>query len=399
VTDVPQAVLNPSAPLTQLQGVDSPPVTIDPEKFYIGTRRLKYSMKSISAIAGLGSTDTVQLRQSGIVAGLEVRVTGTIVFGGTITGTTMSYEWPFNVVRNFTLSANGQSNLVKARGLTVRVLEFATNPKIDDTGITKTFNAATSAVGTLALPCDDWGTSSSNALSPNTTVPAAGTYTVDLSYFIPVAADYISLVGSVYAQSSATNLTLDIDWNTQAALLTLGGAATFAHTLQYQVTGLVYSIPNVGGRFVVPDLTQFHQIAEARVGGQVVGLNEPILAGTGVGRRLMRLLFQVYSNSAPLAMNATNYGLLGWAYGGNDTPEVYPTGQNLRAQNVRQCGADIGVLWGFGMWDYASQFALRDIVDEATTADLRLQFTLIPALTTPFAQICQETLFAAPVGA
>lgn len=398
---MPQAVLNQSAPLTQLQGVETPPVVVDPNAFYIATRRMRYPMKSLTSIVGLGSTDSVQLRQTGIVAGLEVRVTGTIVWGGTITGSSMSYAWPFNLVKAFKLSANGQSNLLNARGLTVRALEFITNPKITDQGISKTFNATASTIGTLALACDDWGTSSSNALSPNTTVPATGTYTIDLTWFLPVAADYVSLVGSVYAQSSATNLTLDIDWETQANLLTVGGAATFAHTLQYSVTGMAYSIPNVGGRFVVPDLSQFHQVVDARVGGLAQGTNEPILAGTGVGRKLLRLLTQVYSGStpAPLAMNATNFNLLGWAFGGNDVPESYPTGNNMRAMNVRTAGADVGALWGFALWDYASQFALRDVIDEATTADLRVQIGLVSSPTSGFAQICQETLFAAPVGA
>jgi len=167
------------------------------------------------------------------------------------------------------------------------------------------------------------------------------------------------------------------------------------------VTGLVYSIPNVGGRFVVPDLSQFHQIAEARVGGLAQGTNEPILAGTGVGRKLMRLLTQVYSGStpAPLAMTTANFNNLGWAFGGNDVPESYPTGANMRAQGVRQAGADLGALWGFAVWDYASQFALRDIIDEATTADLRVQIGLVSAPTSGFVQITQEALFAAPVGA
>jgi hypothetical protein len=396
---MPPRTLTPSAPL--IQGVASPDVVVAPDAFYAATRRMHYPMKSLTAIAGLGSTDSVQLRQTGIVAGLEVRVTGTMVFGGTITGTSMLYEWPFNLVRAFKLSANGQSNLINTRGLTARALEFAMNPRLDDTGISKTFNGTASVIGTLALPCDDWGTSSSNALSPNSTVAATGTYTVDLTYYLPVCSDYVSLIGSVYAQSSATNLTLDIDWNTQAALLTLGGAATFTHTLQYSVTGLVYSIPNVGGQYVVPDLSMFHQLAEFRQSGLGQGVNEPLLPGTGVGRRLLRAMFNVYSGStpAPLAMNATNFSTVGWAYGGQDVPESYANGQNLRATNVRQASGDIGALWGFGMWDFVSQFALRDAVDEGATSDLRLQIGLVSAPTSGFAQILQETLFAAPVGA
>lgn len=393
------STLTPSAPL--IQGVSSPDVVVDPAAFYASTRRLRFPMKSLIAISGLGSTDSVQLRQTGIVAGLEIRVTGNIVFGGTITGTSMSYAWPFGLAKTIRLSANGQSNLVSARGLSIRALEFVTNPKLDDTGLPATFVAAAVTSGSLKLPSDDWGTSAGNALNPGATVAATGTYTVDLTFFVPVAADPVTLIGSVYAQSAATNLTLDIDWETQNNLLTLGGSATIAVNLSWQVTGRAFSIPNVGGKYVVPDLSSFHQLSETRVNGIGQGLNEPLLSGTGVGRRLLRLLFNAYSGTpaVPLAMNATNFGQVGWAYGGNDVPESYPNGTNLRAENLRVVGADLGGNWGLGLWDFASQFALRDVVDEGATSDLRIQIGLVNAPTNGFAQVMQETLFAAPVGA
>jgi hypothetical protein len=394
--------LTPSAPL--IQGISSPQVVVDPNPagaFYAATRRLKYAMRSLTNISGLGTTDSVPLRQTGIVAGLEVRVTGNVVFGGTITGTSMLYEWPFNLVKEFRLSANGQSQLVVARGLTVRALEFVMNPKLDDSGISKTFNGATANAGTLALPSDDWGTSAGNSLSPNSTVAATGTYTVDLTYFIPVCSDYVSLIGSIYAQSAATNLTLDIQWNTQAALLTLGGSATFAQNLQYSVVGQVFSIPNVGGNFVVPDLSQFHQISEIRFPGLAQNLNQPVLPGVGVGRKLLRLLGNVYTGAtpAPLAMNAANFNGIGWAYGGSDVPEFYDNGTSMRALAIRVAGTDIGGLWGFLLWDFASIFALRDVVDEGATSDLRVQVGLVASPTAGVLQLAQETLFAAPVGA
>ena len=392
--------LTPSAPL--IQGVTSPNMVVNPPAFYAATRRLRFPMRSLTAIAGLGSVDTVQLRQTGIITSLEVRVQGTITFGGTIGTTTMSFEWPFNLIQEARLSANGQSNLIRCRGLTIRAMEFITNPKLDDAGISKSFNGAATAVGTLALPSDDWGTSGVNALAPGTNVAAVGTYTVDLTFFIPVAADPVSIIGAVYAQSSATNLTLEIQWATQNQIVSaLGGAATFASALNWGVTGRAFSIPNVNGNYVVPDLSQFHQIAETRFGGMAQGTNEPLLPGTGVGRRLMRLLFNVYSGAtpAPLAMTSANFNVLGWAYGGSDVPESYTGGTNLRAENIRVAGDDLGGSWGLGLWDFASQFALRDVVDEGATSDLRLQIGLVSAPTSGYAQVAQETLFAAPVGA
>lgn len=390
--------LTPSAPL--IQGVTVPALVQNPEQFYAATRRMRFPMRSLTAISGLGSVDSVQLRQTGIIAGLEVRVKGSLTFGGTIGTTTMSYDWPFNLIQEIRLAANGQSNLIRCRGLTLRAYEFATNPKISDEGISKSFGGTASTVGTLAMASDDWGTSGVNVAAPGTNVAAIGTYTVDLTFFVPVAADQVSLVGAVFAQSQATNLTLDIQWATQNQIVSaLGGSATFASSLSWKVTGLAYSIPNVGGAFLVPDLSQFHQLAETRFGGMAQGVNEPLLPGTGVGRRLMRVFHQTISNSVPLAMTDTNFNRVGWAYGGSDVPESYDAGGDLRAQNIRVTGVDLGGLWGIGLWDFASIFALRDVVDEATTSDLRILVGLVSSPTAGATSIAQETLFAAPVGA
>lgn len=391
--------MTPSAPL---QGVEAPNVQVDGDSFYPATRRLLFPMRAITPIAGFGSTDSTQLRQTGIVAGLYVRVTGTMVFGGTITGTTMSWRWPYNLIRGLRVSANGQSNLINCNGLQLKVLEFAANNDLNDRGVSHSIGATTGVTqGTLSTACEDWGTSGANQLGPGVTVAATGTYTVDLEFFVPVAADQISLIGSVYAQSAATNLTIDIDWETQAQLLTLGGAATLTASLQYQVQGLVYSIPQVGGRYVVPDLSQFHQVAAFRTANIAQGDNEILLPGTGVGRRLMRVGFQVTQGATPqpLAMTAANFGPLAWRYGGNDTPEAVSNGQQLRYINERQTSVDLGRNFGVGVWDFASAFALRDTVDEGATSDLRILVNLVNAPTSPFAEVVQETLFAAPVGA
>lgn len=399
-----QATLTPSAPLTGIQGVATPNFVQDPPSFYANTRRQRYSMQGLTTFAGVGSADLVQLRKSGIVAGLEVRVVGNVVFGGTITGTTMSYSWPFGLVKRAQVSANGQSNLIDERGLTNRAHEFITNPELTDSGISATFGSTAVTSGSLKLPTDDWGTSSSNKLNPGASVAATGTYTVDLTYYIPIAANPVSLTGAIFAQSAATNLVLQLAWETQTNLVTLGGSATVDFSgLQFEVTGVVFSIPQVNGRFCVPDLSQFHQIVENRQSGLGAGGNEIRLYGTGVGRYLMRILFQtsatVSSVVTPLSVTDANYNTLEWKYGGNDTPETYDHGGLLRANNLRVCGDDLGGNWGIGLWDFANQFALRDIVDTGATDDLRVNLGLVNAPTSGFAFVATEYLFAAPVGA
>lgn len=390
-------------PMT-LQGVSSPNVVVDPGRFFPATRKQTFAMKSATAYAGLGSTDSFSLRQTGVIAGLIVRVTGSLVFGGTITGTTMSYRWPYNLIRALRLSANGQSNLINCNGLMLKVMEFAANTDLTDRGVSRSVAAVTQTQGTLSKACEQWGLSGANLLGPGVTVAATGTYDFDVDFFVPIAADQQSLIGAIFAQTAATNLALDLDWETQANLVTLGGSATLAApTIQYSVTGVVYTIPMVDGRAVVPDLSQFHQVAQFRPPNALSqGDNEILLPGTGVGRHLMRVGFMISTGTAPgtpLALTSANYGPLGWRFGGNDTPEAYANGQLLRSVNERQNGCDYGRFWGVGLWDFVSEFAVRDMVDESRTSDLRLLINLVNAPTTPYAEIVQETLFAAPVGA
>ena len=381
---------------------------VDPQTFYANTRRQRFSMATKTKITGIGSADTVQLRQTGIVAGLEVRISGNVVFGGTIGTTTMSYEWPYNLVKAFTLSANGQSQLINARGLTLRSVEFASNTDLTDRGVSQKFGGGGSPVtvthGSLSIVSDDWGTSSSNVMAPGVNVAATGTYTVDFTYFVPVAADQVSLIGSVFAQSASTNLVLGLQYSSQAELISaLGGAATVDFTgLSYDVTGIVYTIPVVNGEAVIPDLTQFHSLTEFLAPTPGAGVNEPQLPGVGTGRKLLRTFFNTYSGTfpgTPLVLNDTNYSTLGWSYGGATVPEQYTAGGKLAALNERQTGVALGKLWGVGMWDWASQYALRDVVDEGTTANLRLQIGLVNNPTSGRQPVAQENLFSGVVGA
>jgi roadblock/LC7 domain-containing protein len=388
-----------SAPI---QGVAAPDVVVSPADFYRNTRRMRFAMSPNKAYSGLGAVDTVQLRQVGIVAALELRVSGSIVIGGTLGAPVMSYDWPYNLIQNLQLSANGQSNLISCRGLTLKAFNFTTNPRLDDSGVTQKFGGATVSTGTLSMPTDVWGTDGgANVLAPGTAIAALGTYTFDVTFIVPVAADQTSLVGSIYAQSSATNLALNVQWATQAQLESTISTATFTPTINWAVTGVAYSIPNVNGKFCVPDLSQFHQLTENQQGGLVQNQNQYILPGTGVGRQLLRLFWQVFTgaNRQPLPVTATNYAQVDWAYGGSDVPESYPNGTQLRAENIQQAGVDLGGNWGIGLWDFASIFALRDSIDEGSTTNLRLEFSLVGAPTTGVVSVAQETLFAAAVGA
>ncbi|WP_133305776.1 hypothetical protein, partial [Micromonospora sp. MW-13] len=299
-------------------------VVINPAAFYPATRRLTFPMKPVGPIQGLGAVDSTTLKQTGVISALDVRISGTVTFGGTIAGTTMSYRWPYDLAKAIKVSANGQANLINASGLKIKALQMA-QERVNDRGVSRTVGAGTVAQGTLSLSSDDWGTSGVNQLGPGVTVAAAGTYAVDINFRVPVAFDQRTLLGAIFAQTAQTNLTCEVEYETQSALMTLGGAATFSHALTSEISGVVYTIPQVGGQFVVPDLSAFHQFVQSRSTALAQGENEIMLPGTGIGRQLMRVFFQTWTGTGaaatPLTMNATNYGQLGWRYGGNDTPE------------------------------------------------------------------------------
>lgn len=386
-----------------IQGVQTPDTVVDPIAFAQLTRRDRFAMLSNQAIVPASSTQ-VQLKKAGVVAGLEIRVSGSVVIGGTIGTTTMSYEWPHNLLKQVNLSVNGQSNLISARGVDLKVNEFMAHADLTDRGVAQRVGNATAIQqGTLSLSCEDWGGTgaAANFLAPGLNVAAVGTYPIELNYFVPIAADQVNLVGSVFGQSQATSINAELVWGSQSELFSaVGGAATVTLTgINVDVTGVVYSIPIVGGKTVLPDLSQLHGISTVPTSVSASGDLEYPLAGIGAGRKLLRTWFQVYSSAAPLAVNDTNYGNLGYKFGTNTVPETLPSGAKLRALNERQFNSDIGKAWGFGAWDYVSQYALRDVIDLGAATDYRLIIGLKSTPTTGKAYVSQETLFAAAVGA
>ena len=388
-------------PTVVLQGVETPNVSVDPDNFFRYTRRLRFPMKSATTFAGFGSSDSVSLRQTGVVSKLLVRVTGTVTTSAAAATTS---EWPYDIVRAFRVSANGQSNLINCNGTQIKIVNIADNPALTSKGVTRAANqavgAGTFSSGTLSLAAEDWGTNGAETMGPAVTALTAVSHTVDLYFEIPVSFDDKTLIGAIYAQTNATQLTLDIDWESQTNLFSAGSAT--ANTLTFAVLGEVFSIPNVGGKYCVPDLSAFHSLIGFKASGLSSGDNETLLPGTGVGRQLMRLFGQVFTGSAPgapLQVNSTNYGQLGWRYGGNDTPEFAPSATQLRYINELDYNDDIGRLWGFWAWDFATAWAFRDSVDEGSTTDLRVVYNLVSTPTNGVARILQETLFAAPVGA
>ncbi len=390
--------------LTSLQGILVPTESVNPQAFFANTRRQVVLQKTISAFAGLGATDTIPILQSGILAEIVLKLTGSVVVAlptGTCATTAL---WPYGILKAARFSANGVSNLINAGGWELRARELVCNGELNDRGVANGIGGASPGTsrtqGTLGLASESWG------LGSNVTAVAANTYNFDLTLKVPVAHDQVNLLGAIFAQTSSTALELNLDWESLANLFTLTGTATATVSMSVYPEAVVYSIPaNPKGGIWVPNLSAFHSFVKTKAPNAVSnGLNEIKLAGRGVGRQLMRVLFRTFSGTAPgapLAMTATNYTTPYWRYGGNTTPEQWIDGQDLREYNERVAGSDLGGFAGFGMLDWDSQWAFRDSIDEGAASELRFGFTIPNAvgLTSPYTEYTQETILAGATAA
>lgn len=382
-----------AAPVRYMQGIAVPAESVRPVEFFARTRRQILPEVTNKAFAGLGGTDTIEIKKTGILAGLWLKFSGTIsIDPGTGTAATTA-RWPYDLAKKVKFTANGQANVINVSGLKLKAREPMTMPT-SDRGVAQTFGGATVNAGTLSMASESWGVGSKSTISS-----AQNAKAVELVWFVPVAEDRVELQGAIFAATSTTDLTLTVDWSNLADLVTLSGNATASVTGNITVLGVKYSIPESNGQIVVPDLGYFHSMIESRSTGLAQGENEIRVVGQGAGKTLLRDFFQVWSNGAPLAMNAANFGPLAWRYSTNETPDYFTDGQMLREVNERSYNADIGGIWGFGSHEFAEENAFRDSVDMGAASEFRKVINLVNAPTNGAVEYVTETIFRAGAGA
>jgi hypothetical protein len=406
-----------------VQGIDVPASSIgtrETDQLYYGlTRRQIRQAKPLTSFAGVGNSDEFQLIHDGIVAALIIRVTGTIV--GVGTAATSGRRWPYDILRGIRFSANGQTNLVNCSGLKAKALQFM-QPDDSDKGVTPLGGVAGTPArvgigganpgfsvdvptaltqsGYLSDTIDRWGFGS------GCSGIAAGTYPVDLHFFIPVAYDQKTLEGAIFAQTEGTNLVLSLDWANQSDVFPTAFGTSTTFNLQFSVHEVYFDIPIVGGKRLLPSGIQyFHQLVQTRATTAIAqGDNEFILPGVARGRKLMRVFYQLWNGaaSAPVvpadSSNVQNFGPQGWIYGGNQNPERWALGVDLAFANERIFNADLASQWGFLCHDFANEWAFRDLVDLGSTNDIRLLMNLTTnvALSAPIWEVVQQVLVGGP---
>lgn len=385
-----------TGPVRYMQGIAVPAQSVRPDEFFLRTRRRTFN-EGTQTWNGFGGQNTWELKKSDIIAAAIVRFTGSLVVTpgtGTVASTA---RWPYDSLKAVRFTANGASNVINASGAKLKVREYQKKGDLTDRGVTQTIGGVSVNQGTLSQASESWGVGS------NTSGLTGGTFPVDLYWVVPIAEDEVDLSGAIFAATSSTDLTIQIDMETAANLFVLTGNAAVTLTGTIQTTTIKYSVPlGADGQIVVPDLSLFHSYIQNRTSNIGSGGNETRLTGQGAGKTLLRTTFQIWngSPSAPLPMTDTNFGEIAWRYGSNETPDDYITGSVLRQINERTYNTDIGKIWGFGTIDFAAENAFRDAVDMGTTSDLRILTTVQNGVTlnSPAIEYVQETIFQAGAG-
>jgi len=140
-------------------------------------------------VSGYGGQAGQKIDATGVVGRIRLIVKCTLTGSG-VTGTATS-QWPWNLVKQVTVAANGINNLFSCDGLDLRALQRVRNPYFLD------------REAAYAIPV------------------TSGTSAIVLIYEIPLAFDDESLMGAVFAQTSRHLPDLDGDARRRRRLVRL----------------------------------------------------------------------------------------------------------------------------------------------------------------------------------
>ncbi len=321
------------------------------------------------ALPSFGNYIENQLLQVGIVSKIRLLVVGTITTTGTTVTIAPTAKYPWGLLSRVTVSGNGQNDFISCDGWDLKVRQIAANRALVD-GIS-TWPAAGG--------------------SPFNTAAAVA---FTLQYEIPIAMDDTTLVGSLYAQSEATNLTYRIQVETSANLFTItAGALALAATVYLEET--IYEVPydpQHSDTLIIPDLTVLHGLVanENAIGAQTQ-MDTQLYRIQG---QLERLIFrqqdaQTSTGFYPIA--SYNYAQL--LYGANQTPYTFNPMQMLAVRNNIDYREALTA--GIFVMDFVAENPARDqvLLEGVTNLRLRTSYAVTPAATASL-HFVQETLFA-----
>lgn len=318
--------------VTYEKNLPGQPYTIDPAAF---AQLSNHFFKPYPGMAfpGFGTQNKLiqQVDKYGIVSTIHVFFEGTLTgVGGAATATS---AFPWRLLSEVRVSANGISNLFDCDGVDLRALQRVRRGK----------SLADESV--FALP-----TAVGNA------------QTLRLHWEIPLAIDEVANLGAVLAQTDDNNLSVRLTMANAADLFS-ANAPTLAGTFYIGVSA--YEIPeqtkNGQSTLVIPDLRQMHGVITRD--DNLVATGQMVTPLTKTGGLLLRTLQRI-DNAPP------SYGNADWL-----TDAVSEHFFRFNSKEIPL--------------DYEPAWMLRFVNDEAYSQAL-LPVADVPAALTPPAYICDD---------
>ncbi|HEU4656850.1 MAG TPA: hypothetical protein VFR97_04975 [Capillimicrobium sp.] len=330
------------------------------------------------AFSGLGAPPIdLRIPNIGVQASMLITVKGTLTVSGSGT-VTAGYQWPWNLLKRFSLNLQGQTGLHSVEGLDLRARRQRVyrNPK-EDVSTAPAMEAATG--------------------NPQPGVIANGSYPVVLEYAVPIAHDMWTLTGSIYAQSDAVYLNWRIQPAAVAELFSVaaGGAVSFTGTIDTTLTYFDIPYQDVSGKgrvVLLPELRWLHALQAA----------DKQFANTGdVDNELIRNAGQLvaameYIDNGGLAqIDPSVLESVIFGYGGNRKPREFRPVTALLGKNALDYNGRIRP--GFLVLDFEADNPAREVVYPKGVTELKIT-NRIPAGTTINANArihtVYETLFS-----
>lgn len=354
-----------------LQNIPAQPFVTDPALF------MQMTSKEIKTFApqpapGQGVFFNKALPQVGIVAKLLINFVGTVTVAGG--ASTTGNRWPYGLIDSFVLNANGQNELWNCDGLDLAVLRDLRYPAYVE--------AVDAFPGTVG-----GGDSVAN-----------GAYTLSLTWEVPIAMDDVTLIGSLFAQSSSSNLNLKVTQALNTALFpTIVGTVAIAGTFNLVVE--MFEVPyNDKGELVVPDLSRLH------------GFNANVTPLTGIGRQssplirsqgqLCRLLVSADASAIlrlsglPSAATTKQIDAIAFKYGLNQRPYDFDPAALLLSLDNQWYGRPSP--YDRLVFDFVKENPARDTILMGGITEPNVEITVDSTVTLTSAagiRCVQETLF------
>jgi len=208
------------------------PYVTDPGLFFQLTGKTETQPRTKVAPGPGLVADPIALPQTGVISKARITFEGQMVVS--TAAVTSSDQWPYNLVKSFKLSVNGPNDLWSCDGLDLATLRDVRYPA---------YTEATDVFPGSVGGGDSIGT---------------GTYTLYLTWEVPIAMDDTSLVGALFAQSSSTHINAVIGQalNTELFTANPGNAAI---TGTFTITPTAFEVPyDANGNLVLPDVSKLH---------------------------------------------------------------------------------------------------------------------------------------------